>query len=157
GPVRFRNFQIDGRKREQPDPGTPEESWGHWGIAVSSPTASLTNDGCVHGVTARELMTGGFAVRDGSGWIFEPSTAQDVGCLDDLTPCDALRSTPEHASIPGLRSDGFGFVAYGNTIGTEVRDSHVTRATKHGIAAVFGAADVHIHGNLVESGGASGI
>jgi hypothetical protein len=155
--VRFRNFHIDGRKREQPDPGTRYVGWEHWGLATKSPVATRTNGGCVHGVTARELMTGGFTVRHGTGWIFEHSSASDLGCADDLTPCDALRATPEILTIPGLRADGFGFLTEIETTGTVMRRNRAVRATKYGLAAVFGAERFRIHDNLVASALAMGI
>jgi len=155
--VRFRNFQIDGRKREQPDPGVTQVSWQHWGISLKSPVLARTDDGCIHNVTARKLMTGGFEVRHASDWILESSSAIDLGCLDDFTPCDALRTTPEFIGVPGLRSDGFGFLAEAETNGIIVRDSRAVRAVKYGIAAVFGARDFHFHGNLVRSGVGAGI
>jgi hypothetical protein len=149
--VRFRNFQIDGRKREQPDPGTPQVSWQHWGIAVKSPVLARTNRGCVHNVTARELMTGGFAVRHATGWILEHSRAIDLGCHDDFTPCDGLQRTEEYYGVPGLRSDAFGFLSEAETTGTVARHNRVLRATKYGIGAVFGARYFHFHDNAVRS------
>lgn len=155
--VRFRNFQIDGRKREQPDPGISQVSWLQWGITVKSASLTPTDGGCVHNVTARELLTGGFDVRNGNGWIFEYSTAMDLGCQGDLTPCDTLRDTPEWASVPGLYADGFGFYSESATIGTVVRHNRIVRAVKYGIAAVFGAQGFHFHDNVVEASVGVGI
>jgi hypothetical protein len=153
--VRFRNFRIEGRKREQPDPGVPWSQWPHWGIFVSDPQS--TDGGCVHHVTASGLLHGGFGVTGGNGWIFEDNTVRDVGCQDDLTPCDALERTPEYLSIPGVQQPGHGIVTGALTDGTVVRNNRVVATTKYAIAAVFGATRFHFHHNLVESNGGAGI
>jgi hypothetical protein len=155
--VRFRNFGIDGRKREQPDPGFPSEGWRHWGIVVISSTPESTDGGCVHDVKASGLMSGGLGVNTARDWIFENNTVQDIGCQDDLTPCDALERTPEYLSIPGMQSQAHAIYASYATEGTVVRNNYVARATKFGIAANFGSARFRIHDNVVEEGGGAGI
>lgn len=155
--VRFRNFQIEGRKREQPDPGSLWNTWQHWGVLTISPTLGSTDGGCVHHVTARELMSGGFGVQNGNRWIFEDSTAMDIGCVDDLTPCEGLVRTPEILMTPGERADGVGFGTGERTIGTVVRNSRAVRATKYGIFTGGGAQGFHFHDNVVEASGGSGI
>jgi hypothetical protein len=155
--VRFRNFVIDGRKREQPDPGTPYVSWLQYGLFVASPSLGSTDRGCVHNVVAHDLLTGGFSIRNGNDWIFEYSSASDLGCQDDLTPCDAFEATPEILDIPGLQADGFGFATDSRTHGTVIRNSRAARAVKYGISAAFGAEAFHIHDNVVEQNGGSGI
>jgi hypothetical protein len=155
--VRFRNFLIDGRKHEQPDPGTPWNEWEHWGIVLRGSTPRSTNGGCVHNVTATELMHGGLGVKGGDDWIVENSTVRDIGCQDDLTPCDALERTPDYISIPGVQSPGHGILAGPFTNGTVVRNNRVVRTTKYGIGATFGASEFHFHDNVVEVVGGTGI
>ncbi len=155
--VRFRNFHIEGRKREQPDPGMRWDQWQHWGIVLLASTPESTDAGCVHNVAASGLMNGGLGVQRGRGWIFEYSIVHDVGCQDDLTPCDALERTPEYLTVPGAQSPGNGIVTGTLTEGTVVRFNRVLRAQKYGIAAFFGASRFHIHDNAVETVGGAGI
>jgi hypothetical protein len=154
--VRFRNFRIDGRKREQPDPGVPWNEWHHWGIAVLSARES-TDGGCVHNVSASELMHGGLGVQ-GRDWILEHNTVRDIGCQDDLTPCDGLERTPDYLTIPGTQSPGDGIITGGLlSRGTVVRNNLVLRTTKTGIAAWGGGSGFRFHDNVVEAAGGTGI
>jgi hypothetical protein len=153
--VRFRNFRIEGGKREQPDPGVPLSLWDHWGIVLTD--SGSTDRGCVHNVTASGFLHGGIGLRGASDWILENNSVQDVGCQDDLTPCDALERTPEYLSIPGVQSQGHGIFLGTQTRGTVVRNNRVARTTKYGIAAVFGASGFRIHDNVLEANGGAGI
>jgi hypothetical protein len=157
--VRFRNFTIEGRKGEQPFPGAPEHRWQHWGINVDSPSGASTDGGCIHNVTARELMTGGFALRDARGWLVEHGTVEDVGCQTDLTRCAALEAlAPDAADVPGRQSSGFGVLLASGTAASIVRHNVVVRATKYGIGIVEDpATGFHVHDNTVIRGGGSGI
>jgi hypothetical protein len=155
--VRFRNFRIEGRKREQPDPGMAMNGWEHWGIVSITANLESTDGGCVHNVAASELMSGGFGVQSARGWIFENNDVHDVGCLEDLTPCDGLVRTPEYLTIPGFRATATGILAGPRTDATVVRNNRVLRATKYGIAAVFGASGFHFHDNVIAEGSGTGI
>ena len=76
--LRFRNFVLDGRKREQPDP-TPGKNdantWRHRGIDVThyfGPDHRLRYpDGCVHNVTARDFLGAGIQVDHARNWRIE--------------------------------------------------------------------------------------
>jgi hypothetical protein len=155
--VRFRNFRIEGRKRDQPDPGVPWYEWQHWGIALLSSTAESTDDGCFHNVSASGLMHGGLGVQRGRNWIFEHNDVRDIGCQDDLTPCDALERTPDYLSIPGVQSPGDGIVTGELTEGTVMRHNRVVRTAKTGIAAISGASGFRFHDNVVEAVGGTGV
>jgi hypothetical protein len=155
--VRFRNFTIDGRKQEQPDPGNRGDTWTHDGIRVWASTLEYTDGGCVHNVTARNLMTGGVRLGRARRWILEYSTVEDVGCQDGLTSCDALTElTPELHGFPGYRSPGFGILSDVWTEETVIRHSRVERASKYGLG-LYEATHSEVHDNVVRSARAAGI
>ena len=142
--LRFRNFVLDGRKREQPDP-TPgvndQAKWRHAGIRVDhafGPDHSLRYpDGCVHNLTVRDFLFNGIVVNHLRNWRIEYNRVHDVGCWKGLTECPLL-TIPDNSPPPGWGCNGYQVTGYGiyvadNSEDTQVIHNQVTRVTKYSI------------------------
>jgi hypothetical protein len=143
--LRFRNFVLDGRKREQRDPkpgvNNSNNDWRHYGLDIThafGPDHSRRYpNGCVRNVTARDLFKMGLNVDHVRNWRIESNHVQDVGCWTGITDCPLL-TIPEHMPPPGWGCAGFQVPGYGiyvdlYTDDTRVVDNDVTRVTKYGI------------------------
>ena len=148
--LRFRNFVLDGRKREQPDP-TPGVNdvhlWRHKGLDIShyfGPDNSLGYpDGCVHNVTVRDFMFSGIDFDHTRNWRIEYNRVQDVGCWRGLTDCPAL-TIPDSNPPPAWGCAGHQAGGYGIVIGKYAEDTHVahneiTRVTKYALGIKGGS------------------
>jgi Right handed beta helix region len=147
--LRFRNFVLDGRKREQPvpTPGVNDQNlWRHKGLDIShyfGPDHRLGYpDGCVHNVTARDFLSSGIDVDHARNWRIEYNRVQDVGCWGGLTECPAL-TIPDTNPPPGWGCDGLKVTGTGLVIGLHTEDTlvahnEITRVTKYALDAKGG-------------------
>jgi len=148
--LRFRNFVVDGRKGEQPDPtvGVNDENiWRHRGIDVTNyfgPDHRMRYpDGCVHNVTARNLFLSGIEVDHTKNWRIEYNRVEDIGCWKGLTECPRLR-IPDTSPPPAWGCNGDVVTGYGLVVGNYSDDTHVTqnsitRASKYGMGIKGGS------------------
>jgi len=147
--LRFRNFVLDGRKREQPDP-TPGVNdgnvWRHKALSVShyfGPDHNLRYpDGCVHNLTVRDFLLSGIDVDHTRNWRIEYNRVQDVGCWRGLTECPAL-TIPDEVPPPawgcsGLQVDGTGVVIGYFTEDMQLAHNQITRVTKYSLGVKGG-------------------
>jgi hypothetical protein len=151
--LRFRNFTMDGRKREQPDPATGVNDvagWRHRGIDVTNYFSPDRNEkypnGCVHNVTAREFMLSGIEVDHAKNWRIEYNHIADIGCWKGLTDCPLLK-IPDTNPPPGWGCDGFKGGGYGIMLeawsdDTRIVHNDVTRVGKYAMGAKGGGDGV---------------
>lgn len=147
--LRFRNFVLDGRKSEQPDPtaGVNDmNTWRHVGLEVThhfGPDHGRRQpDGCVHNVTVRNFLWTGIQVNHARNWRIEFNRVQDVGCWKGLTECPRL-TIPDSVPPPqwgcaGLQSSGYGIEIGEYTEDTTVAHNEITRVTKYGLGVKGG-------------------
>ena len=172
--MRFRNFVLDGRKREQPAP-TPGVNdvniWRHQGLDVThmfGPDHGLRYpDGCVHNLTVRDFLVYGIYVDHTRNWRIEYNRVQDVGCWRGLTECPAL-AIPDAVPPPawgcaGYLSDGYGIDIGGFAEDTQVSHNAIARVVKYALG-VKGGSDgtvpitrLSAHDNRITDVGALGI
>jgi hypothetical protein len=109
--LRFRNFVLDGRKREQPNPmnGVNDVNMGrhrgHDFTHYSGPDHGLCQpDRRVHDVTVGDFMPCGIDVEHTRSWHIEDDRVQDIGSWKGLTECPVL-TIPDAVPPPrmGLR------------------------------------------------------
>jgi hypothetical protein len=142
--LRFRNFVLDGRKREQTGatPGTNDaNTWRHMGLAVTNvfgtDHSARYPDGCLHNVTARDFLGYGIEIDHARNWRIEYNRVSDVGCWKGISECPRL-AVPDANPPPGWGCNGYKTPGYGIGVGSYSDDTHVvhnaiTRATKYGI------------------------
>jgi hypothetical protein len=173
--VRLRNFTLDGRKGEQPDP-TPgrndsDSEWQHDGIFIThnfgpDHTQRYPN-GCVHNVTARNLFHAGINVNHTRNWRIEYNRVHDIGCWKGITECPQLH-LPDNMPPPGWGCAGFSVVGYGIYLDawsddTEVAHNEVERVTKYALGLKGGAGGtdpitrLSVHDNRIANVGVLGI
>jgi hypothetical protein len=148
--LRFRNFTMDGRKKEQPDPEPGKNNaydWRHRGIDVThvfgKDQTRRYPDGCVHNLTVRDFMLSGVDIDHVRNWRVEYNRVQDAGCWTGLTDCPRL-TIPDVAPPPawgcaGLKSGGYGLVVQAWSEDTIVAHNEVTRASKYAYGFKGGA------------------
>jgi hypothetical protein len=148
--LRFRNFVLDGRKREQPDPAVGVNDvagWRHKGLDVTAyfgPDHSKRYpDGCVHNVTARDFMLSGIDVDHVKNWRIEYSRAHDIGCWKGISDCPRLTvpdtNPPPAWGCDGHKSGGYGIVVQNYADDVLVAHNEVSRTTKYGYGFKGGA------------------
>jgi len=147
--LRFRNFVLDGRKREQPDPTagfSDVNIWRHKALDIThafGPDHGLRYpNGCIHNVTVRDFMLTGIEVDHARNWRIEYNHVQDVGCWKGLTDCPAL-TLPDTAPPPawgcaGLQSEGYGIEIGAFTEDTQVAHNEITRVVKYALGVKGG-------------------
>lgn len=149
--LRFRNFVLDGRKREQPDttPGVNDWfGWRHRGIDVTNffgPDHSLRYpDGCVHNVTMRDFMFAGFLVDHARNWRIEYNRVQDAGCWKGLTECPRLTipdtNPPPEWGCEGHKGPGYGIEVGAYSEDIQVIQNEITRVAKYAFELRGGVA-----------------
>ena len=172
--LRFRNFVLDGRKREQPDPtaGVSDTNiWRHRAIDVThafGPDYQLQYpDGCIHNLTVRDFMLGGIDVDHARNWRIEYNHVQDIGCWKGLTECSGL-TLPDTAPPPawgcaGLQSEGYGIEIGGYSDDTRVAHNEITRVVKYALGVKGGNQGtdpierLSVHDNRITNVGTLGI
>jgi hypothetical protein len=148
--LRFRNFTLDGRKREQPDTAIGENDvagWRHRGIDVTNffnedHTSGYPN-GCVHNVTAHDFMLSGIEVDHARNWRIEYNRVVDVGCWKGLTECPLLTipdtNPPPAWGCAGHKAGGYGIMIQAYTDDTHVVHNEISRVTKYALGFKGGA------------------
>jgi hypothetical protein len=142
--LQLRDLVLDGRKAEQtaPSPGTNDQvawlhhgfqSWNQW-----SDHDKPSRNGCIRGVTARNLLSMGIALADASGWTIESSKVEDVGCQRGFTDCPALGLPDIAASPPGFQAAGYGIMVGWYVEDLLLQNNTVRRTTKYAIGLKHG-------------------
>lgn len=153
----LRNFAIDGRKQEQvaPRAGRNDSNrWWHHGLQVWNASAGHTRriqDGCVHNLTVRNMLSRGISLIDVDGWVVEDSTVEDIGCLAGFTECPKL-DLPDAFPARGYTAAGTGILAGWFVDDLVLRRNTVRRATKYAISLKHGqdGGETSIRRPLVE-------
>ena len=142
--LRFRNFTLDGRKREQPDPAVGENDvfgWRHRGIDVTNyfdpAPAPGYPDGCAHNLTAHDFMISGIEVDHGRNWRIEYNRVYDIGCWKGLTECPLLTipdtNPPPDWGCTGHKAGGYGIVIQADSEDMHVVHNEISRVSKYGL------------------------
>ena len=128
----FRDFGMDGRKREQNDAASISESVG---IRVSNPALVPSPLGYIESLDIGNFLTAGIWVRDGSNWTISGNRVHDVGCDADR-PCPLLPGGDADPYVKGRRTVGYGIVVVGaGARGAVIEGNTISRVSKIGIEA----------------------
>jgi len=168
--LQLRHLVLDGRKDEQRDPLPGQNNstaWRHIGVQVWnrwSDHDKPNRGGCVHDVAVRNFMSRGVSLADVARWSIEHSTIEDIGCMQDRTPCSRLTVPDPFPSAPGYTSTGFGLHVDWYSEDVTIRANQIRRVTKYSLGFKHGQDGSQpsirrprVIGNVIEQTGQVGI
>jgi hypothetical protein len=118
----------------------------------------------VHDVAVRNFMSRGVSLADVARWSIEHSTIEDIGCMQDRTPCSRLTVPDPFPSAPGYTSTGFGLHVDWYSEDVTIRANQIRRVTKYSLGFKHGQDGSQpsirrprVIGNVIEQTGQVGI